>query len=76
MRVRIIMKECTGIIFFDFPNVLKSHRVRRDDITSGLAALRTSGGVRRWHKTIEADLLSEIRGGHKVKGFDLTKNIY
>ena len=35
--------------FFDFPNQLKSHRVRRDDITTGLAALQTSGGVRCWH---------------------------
>ena len=45
--------------FFDFPNILKSNRVRCDDITSGLAVLHTSGGVRCWHKTIEADLLSE-----------------
>ena len=62
--------------FFDFPNQLKSQRVRRDDITTGLAALRTSGGVRRWHKTIEADILPEIRGGNKTKGFTLKKNVY
>ena len=62
--------------FFDFPNELKSQCVCRDDITTGLAALRTSGGVRRWHKTIESDLLPEIRRGNKVKGFKLQKNIY
>ena len=62
--------------FFDFPNQIKLQRVRRDDITTGLSALRTSGGVCRWHKTIEADLLPEIRGGNKTKGFTLRKNIY
>ena len=62
--------------FFDFPNVLKSQRVRRDDITTSLPALQTSGGVRRWHKTIESDLLPEIRGGNKVKGFNIQKNVY
>ena len=62
--------------FFDFPNELKSQRVRRDDITTGLSALHTSGRVRQWHKTIESDLLPEIHGGNKVKGFKLQKNIY
>ena len=62
--------------FFDFPNELKLQRVRRDDISTGLAALHTSGGVRRWHKTIESDLLPEIHGGNKVKGFKIQKNIY
>ena len=32
--------------FFDFPNQLKLQRVRRDDIMTGLSALRTTGGVR------------------------------
>ena len=50
--------------FFDFPNQLKSQRVHRDDIMTGIVALRTSGGVRRWH---------EICGGNKVKGFNLKK---
>ena len=62
--------------FFDFPNQLKSQRVRRDDITTGLSALRTTGGVRHWHKTIESDILPEIRGCNKVKGFNLKKNVY
>ena len=62
--------------FFDFPNQLKSQRVRRDDITTGLSVLRTTGGVRRWHKTIESNILPEIRGGNKVKGFNLQKNVY
>ena len=62
--------------FFDYPNQLKSHRVRRDDITTGIAALRNTDGVRRWFRTVEGDLLSETRGGNKEKGFDLTKNVY
>ena len=62
--------------FFDFPNELKSQRVRRDDITTGLAALRNTDGVRRWFRTVEADILPEIRGGNEVKGFSLKKNIY
>ena len=62
--------------FFDFPNQLKSQRVRRDDITTGIAALRNTDGVRQWFRTIEGDILSEIRGGNKVKGFSLKKNIY
>ena len=62
--------------FFDFPNVLKSQRVRRADITTGLAVLRTTDGVRRWFKTVEANILSEICGGNKVKGFTLDKNVY
>ena len=33
---------------FDYPNDLKSHRVRRDDITTRLAALRNTDGVCRW----------------------------
>ena len=62
--------------FFDFPNQLKSQRVRRDDITTGIAALRNTDGVRQWFRTVEGDILSEIRGGNKVKGFSLKKNIY
>ena len=62
--------------FFDYPDKHKSHRVRRDDITTGLNPPRTSGGVRRWFKTIEADILPEVRGGNKVKGFNLSKNPY
>ena len=62
--------------FFDFPNQIKLQRVHRDDITTNLVALRTFGGVRRWHKTIESDILPEICGGNQVKGFNLKKNIY
>ena len=62
--------------FFDYPNQVKSQRIHRDDITTGLAALRNTDGVRRWFRTVEADILPEIRGGHKVKGFSLKKNIY
>ena len=46
--------------FFDFPNQLKSQRVRRDDITTGLAALRNTDGVCRWFRTVEADILPEV----------------
>ena len=62
--------------FFDFPNQLKSQHVRRDDITTGIAALRNTDGVQQWFRTVEGDILSEIRGGNKVKGFSLKKNIY
>ena len=62
--------------FFDFPNQLKSQCVRRDDITIGIATLRNTDGVRQWFRTVEGDILSEIRGGNKVKGFSLKKNIY
>ena len=62
--------------FFDFPNVLCSQRVWRDDIRTGLAALRTTDGVRHWFKTVEADILSEICRGNKIKGFTLDKNVY
>ena len=61
---------------FDYPNELKFHRVRRDDITTGLAALHNTDGVRRWFRTIESDILPEIRGGRKAKGYSLKKNVY
>ena len=61
---------------FDYLNELKSHRVRRDDITTGLAALRNTDGVCRWFRTIESDILLEIHGGRKAKGYSLKKNIY
>ena len=76
LNVQVITKGCLEIIFFDYPNQLKSHRVRRDDITTGIAALRNTDGVRRWFRTVEGDLLSETRGGNKEKGFDLMKNVY
>ena len=53
---------------FDYPNELKSHRVRRDDITTRLAALHNTDGVCRWFRTIESDILPEIHGGRKAKG--------
>ena len=61
---------------FDYPNALKSHRVRRDDITTGLAALHNTDGVRRWFRTIKSDILPEIHGGRKAKGYSLKKNVY
>ena len=62
--------------FFDFPNELKSQRVRRDDITTGLSALRTNPGVRIFFRTNEHNILPEVRGGRQVKGFTLEKNVY
>ena len=62
--------------FFDFPNELNSQRVRRDDITTGLASLRTNPGVQVFFKTNEGTILPEIRGGRQVKGFTLSKNVY
>ena len=62
--------------FFDYPNQIKSQRVRKTDITTGIAALRNTDGVHRWFRTVEGDLLSEIRGGNREKGFDLSKNVY
>ena len=62
--------------FFDFPNELNSQRVRRDDITTGLASLHTNPGVRVFLKTNEGLILPEIRGGREVKGFSLKKNVY
>ena len=62
--------------FFDFPNELTSQRVRRDDITTGLAALRTNPGVRIFFKTNKGNIMPETRGGREIKGFSLKKNFY
>ena len=62
--------------FFDFPNELNSQCVRRDDITTGLASLRTNPGVQVFFKTNEGLILPEIRGRREVKGFSLKKNVY
>ena len=62
--------------YFYFPNELNSQRVWRDDITTGLASLRTNPGVQVFFQTNEGNILPEIRGGREVKGFSLTKNVY
>ena len=62
--------------FFDFPNELQSYRVRPDDITTGLALLRTNPSVRVFFRTNEQTILPEIHGGREVKDFTLEKNIY
>ena len=62
--------------YFDFPNELNSQRVWRDDITTGLASLRTNPGVQVFFRTNEGNILPEIRGGREVKSFSLTKNVY
>ena len=62
--------------FFDYPNELKSQRVSRDDITTGLTVLCNTDRVQRWFRTVESDILPETHGGNKVKGFTLQKNVY
>ena len=62
--------------FFDFPNELTSHRVRCDDITTGLAALCTNPGVRILFKTNKGNIMPEIPSGRQIKGFTLEKNVY
>ena len=59
--------------FFDYPNELKSQRVHRDDITTGLTALHNTDGVRCWFRTVESDILPETRGGKKSKRFLIRK---
>ena len=50
--------------------------MRRDDITTGLASIRTNLGVHVFFHTNEQTILPEICGGREVKGFTLEKNIY
>ena len=49
--------------FFDYDNFHKSSRVRKDDISVGLAPLRNVEGVRKFYRTNEAMILAETREG-------------
>ena len=56
--------------FFDFADAHKKHQCRRDDITTGLTALRGITGVRQYFKVNESKILAELRAGNKPKGFE------
>ena len=58
--------------FFDFQDTRKSQRVRKDDISTGLAPLRCMSGVRNYFKTDESEILPEIRAGKDPIAFDAT----
>ena len=49
--------------FFDFPDTHKSSRVRKDDISKGLAPMRNVDGVRVHHRINESKILPHIREG-------------
>ena len=49
--------------FFDYEDAHKSSRVRKDDISVGLAPLRNVEGVRKWYRTNESLILPETREG-------------
>ena len=55
--------------FFDYKDTHKSQRCRREDITTGLKALRGVNGVRAYFKVNESKILPEVRAGNKPKGF-------
>ena len=55
--------------YFDCKDQHKSQRCRRDDITTGLQALRGVSGVRAFFKVNESRILEEVRAGNKPKGF-------
>ena len=57
--------------YFDLKDTHKSQRCRREDITTGLQALRGVNGVRAYFKVNESRILPEIRAGNKPKGFTL-----
>ena len=56
--------------FFDFADAHKKHRCRRDDITTGLTALRGVTGVCQYFKVNESKIPVELRAGNKRKGFE------
>ena len=57
--------------FFDCKNERKSQHCRREDITTGLQALRGVSGVRAYFKVNESKILPEVRAGNKPKGFTI-----
>ena len=56
--------------FFDFADAHKKHRCRRDDITTGLTALRGITGVCQHFKVNESNIPAELHAGNKPKGFE------
>ena len=56
--------------YFDYPDLHKSNRVRKRDITTGLQSLRSVSSIRtKFYKTDESQILAEVRAGNKPKGF-------
>ena len=49
--------------FFDYKDSRKSQRVRRDDISTGIAPMRSVDVVRTYFKTNESKILPHIRDG-------------
>ena len=68
-----VQRSCFKNHFFDFPDEHKSHRCRRDDITTGMECLRCMDGVRQHHRTDESKILAETRAGLPVKPFPKSK---
>ena len=56
--------------FFDFADTHKKQQCRRDDITTGLTALRGVTGVHQYFKVNESKIPAELHAGNKPKGFD------
>ena len=59
--------------YFDYKDTHKLQRGRREDITTGLQALRgvSGGGVRVFFKVNESKILDKVHAGNKPKGFTL-----
>ena len=57
--------------FFNFKDTHKSNRCQREDITTGLQALRGVSGVCVFFKVNESRILDEVWAGNKPKGFNL-----
>ena len=76
LQYEVETDECyTGMYrdnLFNFPDLHKSHRVRKRDITTGLQSLRSVSSLRtKFYKTDESQILAEVRVGNKPKGFIL-----
>ena len=61
---------------FDFKDEHKTHRVRKEDISFGLAPLRNVEGVRKFYRTNEALILPETREGLPERQDSLVIFIY
>ena len=58
--------------FFDFPDMHRSNRVRKRDISTGLQSLRSVTSLRsKFYKMDESQILPEVHAGNKPKGFVL-----
>ena len=58
--------------FFDFPDMHRSNRVRKRDISTGLQSLRSVISLHsKFYKMDESQILPEVHAGNKPKGFVL-----